>query len=108
MPLDAKQRWSITAGAATAAVDYLEGLQQPGRWHSGVGGGLIYRSPTDSWQLAVAYGYGVDAIRNDDHGAHSVGFLLQFDLDRTRKRLFSPGENPSRSRGLQQFFQIFK
>src|SRR6266516_870443 len=32
VPLDAKQRWSITAGAATAGVDYLEGLQQPGRW----------------------------------------------------------------------------
>jgi len=69
---------------------------------------LIYRSPTDSWQLAAGYGYGIDAIRNGDRGAHSVGLLLQFDLDRTRKRLFDPGENPIRSRGLQQFFQIFR
>jgi hypothetical protein len=108
MPLDSKQRWSVTAMAATASVEYLDGLEQPGHWHSGVGGGVIYRSPTDSWQLAVGYGYGVDAIRNGDRGAHSVGFLLQFDLDRTRKRLFDPGENPNRSRGLEQFFQIFR
>ena len=108
MPLDAKQRWSLTGTAATAGVRYLEGLEQPGQWHSGVGGGIIYRSPTDSWQLLVGYGYGIDAIRNHERGAQSVGFLLQFDLDRTRKRLFDPGENPNRSRGLQQFFQIFR
>src|SRR6266542_2995924 len=108
VPLDAKQHWSVSGTAATAGVEYLDGLEQPGRWHSGVGGGVIYRSPTDSWQLAVGYGYGIDALRHQERGAHSVGFLLQFDLDRTRKRLFDPGDNPNRSRGLQQFFQIFK
>ena len=108
VPIDAKGRWSVTASAATAGVEYLAGLEQPGHWHSGVGAGVIYRSPTDSWQLALGYGYGVDAIRDNARGAHSVGLLLQFDLDRTRKRLFDPGDNPNRSRALQQFFQIFK
>jgi hypothetical protein len=84
-------------------VDYLPGLEQSGRWHSGVGGGIIYRSPTDAWQLAIGYAYGVDALRNGDRGAHSVGFLLQFDLERAKVNLFDPGENPLRSRGMERF-----
>ncbi len=108
IPLEVKQRWFFTATAAGASVEYLDGLAQSGNWHSGVGGGFIYRSPTDSWQVAIGYGYGVDAIRDGGRGAHSVGLLLQFDLDRTRKRLFDPGDNPNRSRALQRFFQIFR
>jgi hypothetical protein len=107
IPLEVKQRWFFTATAAGASVEYLDGFEQSGNWHSGVGGGIIYRSPTDSWQLAVGYGYGINALRDGDRGAHSVGFLLQFDLDRTRKRLFDPGD-PNRSRALQRFFQIFR
>jgi len=50
----------------------------------------------------------IEAIRDGDRGAHSIGFLLQFDLGRTKQRLFDPGENPIRSRGLQRMFQIFR
>jgi len=104
VPLDEKKRWAVVAEIATAGVDYITGLSQPGRWHAGTGAGVVYRSPSDSWQLIVSYGYGIDALRNDRRGAHSVGFLLQFDLDQAKVPLFEPGENPIRSRGLQRFF----
>jgi hypothetical protein len=107
VPIDTKRRWSIGVTAAGAGVQYVEGLNQPGNWHSGVGGGVIYRSPSDSWQWVVGYGYGIEALRDGHRGAHSLGFLVQFDLGRTRQDLFDPGENPNRSRGLERFFQIF-
>ena len=37
LPLDRDNRWAFTAVAATAAVRYVEGVEQPGNWHSGVG-----------------------------------------------------------------------
>ncbi len=107
LPLTTNRQWSLNAIATTAGVDYLPGLEQPGRWHSGVGGGIIYRSPTDAWQLAIGYAYGVDALRHGERGAHSVGFLLQFDLERAKVNLFDPGENPLRSRGLERIFGLF-
>jgi len=69
---------------------------------------LVLRDPpTDAWQLAIGYAYGVDALRHGDRGAHSVGFLLQFDLERAKVNLFDPGENPLRSRGMERFFGLF-
>lgn len=109
IPLGAKQRWQITTAATTAYVDYLPDLAQPGHWHTGVGGGLVYRSPTDSWQVALVYGYGFNAIREDERGAQSLTFLVQFDLDRTKRRFFDPTANIGQSRGLQQIFRtIFR
>jgi hypothetical protein len=109
LPLDHKQNWWVAASASSAYVEYLQNLQQPGHWNSGVGGGIVYRSPTDSWQVALGYGYGLDAIRNDDRGAHSLSILLQFDLDSAKRRFFDPSENVGRSRGMQQIFQsIFR
>jgi hypothetical protein len=105
LPLDAANRWAFTAVAATATVQYVEGVEQPGHWHSGVGGGIRYRSPKDAWQVVLAYAYGIDAIRNDGRGAHNIGLLLQFDLERARVPLFDPGNQPLRSRILQRFFQ---
>jgi len=104
LPLDRKDRWAINALATTAAVNYISGLSQPGHWHSGVGGGFRYRSPSNAWQLVLGYAYGIDAIRSSGRGAHSVGFLLQFDLERAHVALFEPGDYPIRSRGLQRIF----
>jgi hypothetical protein len=103
-PLDRNDHWAINALATTAAVKYVPGLEQPGHWHSGVGGGIRYRSPGNTWQLVLGYAYGVDAIREHGRGAHSIGFLLQFDLERAHVELFEPGENPMRSRGLERIF----
>jgi len=47
-PLDEEKRWNVTLNWSTATVDYLRGESQPGNWHSGVGAGIIYRSPSDS------------------------------------------------------------
>jgi hypothetical protein len=105
LPLDRDNRWAFTAVAATAAVRYVEGVEQPGDWHSGVGGGIRYRSPKDAWQVVLAYAYGIDAIRNDNRGAHNIGVLVQFDMERARVPLFDPGQQPLRSRVLQRFFQ---
>lgn len=108
-PIDSNQHWWISTLAATAYVDYLEGLGQSGDWNSGVGGGVVYRSASDSWQIALAYGYGVDAIRNGDRGAHSLSLLVQFDLDTNRRRFFDPSDNIGRSRGLQSIIRnIFR
>ncbi len=109
LPLDSKQNWRVGVSAASARVQYLPGLEQPGHWNSGVGGGLVYRSPSDSWQVAFGYGYGIDAVRNGNRGAHSLSLLVQFDLDSTRRRLFDPGANLDRSRGLESILRnIFR
>jgi hypothetical protein len=105
MPLDAKQRWNLSATASTAVVDYLPGTGQPGSWNTGLGGGILYKSST--WKIMLGYGYGVNAIRSNGRGAQSVGILLQFDLGKARENLLNP-EDPDRWRGLQQFIDIFR
>jgi len=99
LPLDSEDHWAVSFVGAVAATDYLRGVEQPGSWHSGVGAGVRWR-PTSNWQVSLGYAYGIDAIRNDDRGAHSIGFLLQWDLESAGRGLFEPGENPIRSRGL--------
>ncbi len=102
VPLDRKKRWSLNCAVATAVVEYLPGLKQPGNWHTGVGGGLMYRTPSDALKIMVGYGYGVDAIRNGERGAHSIGILMQFDLEQARS-VYYP-ESLGRWRGMQKIF----
>jgi hypothetical protein len=104
MPIDKKGRWSLDVNAATAYVDYIPGLEQPGNWHSGVGAGILYKS--DSFKVMVGYGYGVDAIRTDGRGAHSIGILMQLDLGQAKETMFNPTQ-PGMWRGLQQVFGLF-
>jgi len=109
VPLDSKQRFMANISAATAWVDYLDGVRQPGNWHSGVGGGFGFRSPSEQWLIALGYGYGVNAIRDGDRGAHSILVLIQFDWGRTRERLFRPDEGFGRTRGLDAILKnIFR
>ena len=79
--LDEKKRWQLTAIAATAVVDYLESQEQSGNWHSGVGGGLIYHSPSEVWKVGLNYGFGIDALRSSGRGAHVLSLAFQFDLE---------------------------
>jgi hypothetical protein len=102
LPLDHRNRWALNALGTTAGVNYIPGLEQPGHWHSGVGGGLRYRSPNDDWQIVVGYAYGIDAIRTHGHGAQAVGILLQFDLDRAHMSFFEPGQYPYHGHGFQR------
>jgi hypothetical protein len=104
LPLDHRHRWNATFTGATAAVDYLSGLEQPGHWNSGVGAGVFYTSA--SWRVMVGYGYGVDAIRTSGRGANSVGILLQLDLAHAKEAFFKPGA-PDRWQGLQRILGVF-
>lgn len=104
IPLDPKHRWNLNINAATAGVDYLPGLEQPGHWLSGAGAGILYKS--SMLKVMVGYAYGVDAIRSSGRGAHSVGVLMQVDLERALSVL-NP-EEPERWRGLQRIFGAFK
>jgi hypothetical protein len=104
IPLDKDRHWNVDLTASTAQVQYLEGLEQPGHWHSGVGVGVLYGSPT--WRVMVGYGYGVDAIRSSGRGAHSISFLLQFDLIPAKEAYFKY-EQPGPWRGLQRVLGVF-
>jgi hypothetical protein len=103
IPLDHQHRWNVNATAATASINYLPGLEEPGRWRSGLGLGVFYTSPT--WRVMLGYGYGIDAIRSHGHGASSIGFLLQFDLAPARDAYFRP-EAPGHWRGLQRVLGV--
>jgi hypothetical protein len=104
MPLDHHARWNATVTAATALVDYLPDMEQPGQWNSGVGAGVFYTSRT--WRVMVDYGYGIDAIRSSGRGAHSIGFLLQLDLEPARDAYFK-AEPPGRWRGFERVLGVF-
>jgi hypothetical protein len=105
LPLDGENRFALSFVAAGAVTDYLEGLEQPGSWHSGVGAGLRWR-PGRTFQMSLGYAYGVDAIRNSNRGAHSIGILMQWDMEASGHGLFEPGENPIRSRGLPRLLRL--
>jgi hypothetical protein len=92
VPIAPSQRWNLEFNAATADVDYLPGTAQPGNWVSGVGAGIMYRSPSDKFKFIVAYAYGIDAIRSSGRGANSISFLLQIDLGKTQSPSFNPAQ----------------
>jgi len=56
---------------------------------SGVGAGLIYRSPSDKFKCVLGYAYGVDAIRAGSRGGSSVSILIQVDLGMIHKGGFT-------------------
>jgi hypothetical protein len=103
VPLDKSQRWNLDANMSSAFVDYLPGEAQPGNWLNGVGGGILYRAPSDRFKIMLTCGYGVDAIRSGGRGAESIGLLMQWDLEKTRGEKFNPAQ-PNRWRGWQWLF----
>jgi hypothetical protein len=80
--LDEKKQWQFNVMAASAFVDYLPHLEQPGHWHSGFGAGIGYQSASEVWKTSLNYGYGIDAIRGNERGAHVVSLVLQFDFEK--------------------------
>lgn len=72
--------WRFALFGAAASLDYLEGLEYPSRSHSGVGGGIGWRSPRRDWVITGFYGYGFDALRDESLGGHMVGIVLQYDF----------------------------
>lgn len=105
-PVDPGKHWRVDVFGATGAVDYLTPLAQPGYWHSGVGGGITYTSPRNSWFVSVFYGHGFDAIRTDGRGADQVGLVFQYDFEaRKNGQRFRPNVNPYGSRGGERIFR---
>jgi len=103
LPLDHEKRWNLNANLGSAVVDYLPGESQPGNWLTGVGGGVLYHSPSDRWKIAVNYGYGIDAIRSHGRGANSIGFFLQIDLGKFPSKGFK-GTQPLNWSGWGHIF----
>ena len=94
IPLTRLKNWTVITILGSALVDYLPGLEQTGRWHSGVGGALVYESLNRNWKIGIGYSYGIDAIRTDGRGAHSAGLLLQYnfgDRKKTAQEIYEPG-----------------
>ena len=83
LALGEKKQWQLTAMAATAFVNYIDGHEQPSRWNSGVGGGIAYQSESQVWKVGLSYGYGINALREGGRGAHVITFVLQFDLEKS-------------------------
>lgn len=82
LPLGFDDRLQFRMEAASAALDYLDGFEQPDKWQTGVGCGLTYTPKNKICRIVLRYGYGFDAIRDTrDRGAHSVGLLLQYDFE---------------------------
>jgi hypothetical protein len=103
IPLNPAKTWYGLAYGATSMMDYAPGLEQPGHWNSGVGGGIVYQSPSQAWKVILSYGYGIDAIRSHGRGANSIGVLCQFDLEARRAQHpseASPRFNPNILRGV--------
>jgi hypothetical protein len=98
VPIAPDQRWDLDFYGATAAVDYLSGTGQAGNWLSGVGAGIMYRSPSDKFKCVLSYGYGINAIRDGNRGASSVSVLIQVDFGRIKSTRFTP-PRPDRWQG---------
>lgn len=82
MPLGFEDRLQFRLEAASAALEYLRGFEQPEKWQTGVGCGLTFTPKNKICRVVVRYGYGFNAIRDDgDKGAHSVGLLVQYDFE---------------------------
>ena len=103
LPIAPNERWNLEFNGATAAMDYLSGTEQAGNWVSGVGAGILYRSPSDKFKIIVGYAYGIDAIRSDGRGANSINFLIQFDLDKPHGGKFNDAQ-PAHWRGWNWLF----
>ncbi len=113
--------WSVPVGSGfdlefyggTAYVDYVPGLDQPGAWQNGVGGGVGWTSPGGGWQILAGYAYGIDALRDGERGAHNVGFIVQWDLERggaplpdgERVKTWLRKMNPTSWRGFNGMFR---
>jgi hypothetical protein len=104
VPLDPGKLFDLDLNVSTAVVDYLPGEGQPGNSLSGVGGGILYHTPSNRLKFMLNYAYGIDAVRSNGRGASSIGVLMQIDLGYLNSKKFSQ-PLPSLWRGLQNFFK---
>src|SRR6185295_2884265 len=82
IPFGCRKQWSVSAMAATAVVNYISGLEQPGHWNTGVGGQVGYAAKNRRWRAVVMSSYGFDAIRSDGRGGCNAGMMFQYNFGR--------------------------
>jgi hypothetical protein len=83
IPFGPSKQWNVNAVAATAVVDYVGGLEQPGHWNSGVGGGIGYTAKNRRWRALLTSSYGIDAIRSNGRGGYNLGTMFQYNFGKT-------------------------
>jgi len=84
IPFGTSKQWNVTAMAGTAVVNYVSGLEQPGHWNSGVGGGFGYTAKDRRWRAEVISAYGIDAIRSNGRGGYNLGMMFQYNFGKTQ------------------------
>lgn len=100
LPLSADRKtWLATFTAATALVDYVPGVGQSNKSHSGFGAGV--HMTTKAWHALLEYGYGINAVRGHGNGSHSLGLRVQFDLRKAAAPLVLPRD----IRGLDRLLE---
>lgn len=72
--------WRLAVFGATSRMSFIDGHDYPGASHSGVGGGISWRSPRGTWIITSFYGVGLNAEREGSMGGQMVGILLQHDF----------------------------
>jgi hypothetical protein len=102
VPVDPGKLFDLDLNASTAVVDYLPGEGQPGNSLSGVGGGILYHTPSNRLKLMLNYAYGIDAVRANGRGASSIGVLMQIDLGYMNSKKFNQPQ-PLPLHGWQRF-----
>lgn len=83
IPLDDAKQWNVSVLGATGVMEYVDGMDQPGNWHSGLGTGLGYKARDNRWRLMSILGYGVDAMRSGGRGGYSVALAFQYNFGNT-------------------------
>ncbi len=101
------ENWALLLNGSVAAMDYLPELDFDRNWISGVGGGIVYRSPSGTWQIAGAYGHGLQGKRSGGRGSNAVSLLVQADLEQTSQQLQRVWQRvgPPVLQGLQGIFR---
>lgn len=92
--------WVGELSAASAVVEYVPGLEQPQKSHTGLGAAIGYLGK--AWQVFVDYGYGINAVRGHGNGAHSIGLRIQYDFLKAGSRILEPS---NLNRGIEQLLR---
>ncbi len=95
MPLAFGDRLQLRLEAASALLDYVRGFEQPNPWQTGVGCELTFAPASKLYRVVLRYGYGIEAMRDGDRGAHSVGLLFQYDFEQLKTRRHQRSQRPT-------------
>jgi hypothetical protein len=101
------EHWSVAFTGSVARLEYLPGMECDRHWLTGLGGGIVYRSPSGMWQLMGGYGHGFQGKRSSGRGANAVSVLVQADMEQTSRQIQKVWQRvgPSTLQGLQGLFR---